>query len=134
MFDQVYQSLQKANEATLLMQQEMFRKWFSLWPGMPMATAYSAEKYQEFQRKWAAAVNEMFKKRREAVEVQFKAGLENIEKAFALGEAKTPEELRARTLELWKKCFESIRQGYDFQMQDYQTAFEKWCELTKVPA
>jgi hypothetical protein len=135
MFDQVYQSMQKATEATIQMQQEMFKKYFGLFPGMPIPMAYPGEKYREFQKQWAAIVNEMLKRRRETVEAQFKIGLENIEKAFAIGEAKTPEELRAKTLELWKKSFEGFRQVYDAQMADFQAAFEKWFELTaKVPA
>jgi hypothetical protein len=135
MFDQVYQSLQKATETTIQMQQEMFKKCFGFWPGFPMPATYPAEKYREIQKKWAETVTETLTRRRETVEAQFKAGLENIEKAFALGEAKTPEELRAKTLELWKKYFESLRQVYDAQIFDFQAGFEKWFELTtKVPA
>jgi hypothetical protein len=117
------------------MQQEMFKKWVGLMPGLSVGPAASPDKLQEFQKKWAAAVNETFKQRREFVETQFKAGLQNIETAFTLGEAGTPEELHARTVELWKKCFESIRQVYEFPMRDFQAGFEKWAELTaKIPA
>jgi hypothetical protein len=133
MFDQAYQSLQKMTEVSVQMQQEMFKKWFGMWPGVPMTTAFPVEKYREFQKKWAEAVTEILKRRRETVEGQFKAGLESIEKAFAVGEAKTPEELREKTLELWKKFFESYRQAYDAQLADFQAGFEKWFELTKVP-
>ncbi len=134
MFDQVYQSLQKATEMTVKMQQEAFKKWYGLWPEMFIAPATPTEKYKEFQKKWAEAVGEMFKKRRESLEVQFKAGLESIEKAFAVGEAQTPEEMKAKTVELWKKYFEGLRQAYDAQITDFQAVVDKWFELTKVPA
>ena len=132
MFDLVYQS-QKATETTVLMQQEMLQKWFGMFPGVPIFPTITMAKFQEFQKKWAVAVTETFKRRRETVEAQFKAGLENIERAFALGQAKTPEEARALVVELWKKCFKSLLEAYSLQMRDLQAGFEKWFKLTKMP-
>jgi hypothetical protein len=132
MFDQVYQNMHKAVEANLQMQQEMFKKWAAMWPGIP---GTPADKVQEFQRKWADFVAETVKRQKEFMEAQFKAGVENVERAFRVGEAKTPEELKAKTLELWKKCFESLRVAYEAQIKDSQALLEKWIELTtKVAA
>jgi hypothetical protein len=72
----------------------------------------------------------MLKRQREVTGAQFKAGLQNIEKAFQIGEAKTPEELRAKSLELWKKCFDDLRQVYETQLRGFEMATEKWAELT----
>src|SRR5262249_50565090 len=127
MFDQVYQNLHKAVEANPQMQQELFKKWAGMWPVMP---GTPADKVQEFQGKWAGSVAETGKRQKELMEAQFKAGVENVEKAFRLGEAKTPEELKARTLELWKKCFDSLRLAYESQLKDTQALLEKWVELT----
>src|SRR5262249_22669611 len=115
-------------------QQELFKKWFGLFPGLPGAPPAYGEQVKQFQTKWAEAVQETVKRQRDFTESQFKAGLENIEKAFQLGEAKTPEEFRAKTLELWKACFNSLRQSYDIQFRDFQSGVEKWTEIMFKPA
>jgi molecular chaperone DnaK (HSP70) len=129
MFEQVYESLRKATEANMQTQQEMFRKMFTMWPGMPFPMTTPADQIQQFQRKWAEAVGDTLKRQRELIEVQFKAGIENLEKAFQIAGSKNPEELRAKTLELWQKCFENLRQAYEAQVREFQAAMSKWVEV-----
>jgi len=129
MFDPVFESIRKATETTVQMQQELFKKWVSLWPGTPPAPPAWAPQFEQFQKKWAEVVNDLIKRQKEGVEFQFKAGMENIEKAFQVGEAKTAEELRARTVELWKKCFEGFQKTYEAQLKDFEAAMKKWAEL-----
>src|SRR5581483_9477252 len=101
MFDQMFESLRKATESTVQMQQEMFKKWVTLWPGTPPAPPAWGPQFQQFQKKWAEVVAELLKRQKEGAEAQFKAGMENIEKAFHVGEAHNAEELRVKVLELW---------------------------------
>src|SRR5262249_36092870 len=103
MFEPVFESLKKATDATIQAQQEMFRKWVTLWPGLPLTPPPWGEQVQQFQKKWTEFVNEVVKRQCEALEAQFKTGLKNLEDAFRLAEVKSPEELRAKTLELWHK-------------------------------
>jgi len=131
MFDQVIESMRKATEASVLLQQEMFKKWISLWP-VP-GTAPAREQARQMQKKWAETFTDLVKRQREVTKTQFDTGLQNIEKAFQLGEAKNPEELRTRTIELWKQCFESLRQASETQMCEFQVAGEKWFELAATP-
>jgi hypothetical protein len=134
MFDQVFDTLRKATEANIQLQQEMVKKWISLWPGLPSVPAVPAQ-MQQFQKKWAETVSELLKKQRESTENLFKAGVENLEKAFQRGEVKTPEEMRAKTLELWQKCFESMRQAWEAQIRDFQVVVARFTEMmTKAPA
>ncbi len=126
MFEQVFENLRKATEASIQMQQDLFKKWASLWPGMPTV---GGEPLSKFQKKWAEAVGELAKKQRETLETQFSAGLRNIEEAFHLPQAKDPEELRARAIELWQKSFECLRQFTEAQVRDFQSAVVKWSEL-----
>jgi hypothetical protein len=107
MFDQVFENLRKATEASIQMQQDLFKKWASLWPGVPAPPAFGEA--GKFQKKWAETVGELVKKQRETLEAQFSAGLRNIEEAFHLPEAKDPEEMRAKAIELWRKSFECLR-------------------------
>jgi hypothetical protein len=134
MFDQVFESLRKATEATVEAQQELFKKWISLWPATPSYPLAGGD-VQLFQKRWAEAVQEQLRRQRQIAETQFKTGLQNIEKAFQLGQARTADELRARTRELWQQCFESLRQAYEAQLGEFQAAMTKWIELTsRVPA
>ena len=129
MFDQAFESLQKATESSIALQQEMFRKWMGLWPGVPVSTLPFTE-LQKFQKKWVEVVGELVKKRNESLESQFKAGLQHIEEAFRLTEIKDPEVLRAKTVELWQKTFDYLRQTSETQLRDFQHAVSKWAELT----
>jgi len=129
MFIHALESMGKVAGSTVALQQEMFKKWVGLFPGMPGAAAfpqYSAEQVEQFQKKWAETAGELFRRQREVFEAQFKAGMENIEAAFKLGECKDPEEVRARTIELWRKCFDSLRQVSEAQIRETQVATEKW--------
>jgi hypothetical protein len=129
MFDQVFDNVRKATEASVQMQQELFKKWVSLWPGVPASPTVGGEQVVKFQRKWAETVGELGRKQREFLEAQFHAGLRNIEEAFRLAEVKDPEQLRTRTLELWQKVFDGLRQGSETQLRDFQAAAIKWAEL-----
>jgi hypothetical protein len=142
MFVPVLESVGKIAGATVEMQQEMLKKWFALWPATPSFPGFPgfggyppawAEQAQKVQKKWAEAVSELIRRRRETVESQFKVVQQNIEKAFQVGEAKTPEELRAKTIELWQKCFEAVRQASEAQLRDFQAAADKWFELMTTP-
>jgi hypothetical protein len=136
MFASVLENMGKISGATVQMQQELFKKWFSLWPGIPGIPAYPTgwtDQVQKVQKKWVEAVSELLRRQRATVEAQFKAGQVNIEKAFQIGEAKTPEELRAKTIELWQKCFEAVREASEAQVRDFTVAMEKWFELMTMP-
>ncbi len=116
------------------LQQEMFKNWINLWPGIPTATPAWGEQVQRFQKKWAETLGDMLKRQREVTGAHFKAGLQNIEKAFQIGEAKSPEELRVKSMELWRKCFDDLRQVYEAQLHGFEMAMEKWAELTTKAA
>ena len=134
MFDQVFDNLRKATEETVQLQQEMFKKWVSLWPGLPALPASFTGQVQDFHKRWAEAANEVLRRQRETMNGQFEAGLKNIDKAFQLCEAKTGEDLRAKTVELWQNCFHSLRHAFEAQMKDYQVAMGKLVELTTKQA
>ena len=121
MFEPMFESLQKATDVTIQMQQEMFKKWVGLWPSGPASPSAWGEQVQKLQKKWAEIVEETLKRQRDVLETQFNAGLKNLENAFKLAEAKDPEELRPKTMELWKKTFECLNQAFEAQMRNFQT-------------
>lgn len=132
MFDKVYESLQKTTEANMQMQQDMMKKWLSLWGMNPAASVVASEQVQTAKNDWGQTMQEIVKRQRDVMETQFKAGMANLEKAFQIGEARTPEEIRVRSLELWQKCFETMRQSYEAQIREFQFATEKWLQIASA--
>ena len=127
MFEPVFESLRKATDATVKMQQELFNKWTAMFPALPMVPA--AYEPLKFQKRCLEVIAELTQKQRESLEAQFNTGVKTIEEAFRLCEAKDPAELRVKTVELRQKAFDSLRQIYDAQARDFQTAVVKWGEL-----
>jgi hypothetical protein len=128
MFDPMFDNLRKATEMTIQMQQEMLKKWTALWPTPPSPAGWS-EQVQKVQKKWAEIVEETLKKQREVLESQCNAGLKNLESAFDLADAKDYGQLRGKTIELWQKSFDSLRQTFEGQLRSYQFAMSKWMDL-----
>lgn len=134
MFDQAYDNFRKATESTIQLQQEMFRKWMSLWPGMTSPPTAMNESMQKFQKRWCETVSDLMKKQRESIDRQYEAGLKNLEQAFAVAGVKNPEEFRQEMMELWKKNFECLRALTESQLKEFQTVLEKWTELVAKTA
>ena len=134
MFQSIFDNFRRATETTVQMQQEMFKTWMNLWPGVQNASPAFGEQIQQFQKKWTETVGDLIKRQREATEGHFKTGLQNIEKAFQLGGMKTPEDLRAKSMELWQKCFEDLRQVYEAQLHGFEAILAKWSEFTPKAA
>ncbi len=144
MFEQVFDNVRLATESGIHMQQEFFKKWVGIWPGMPVGPTGVADKFQKAQKKWVEFITDMVKKGRETLETQFSTGLNNVEEAFHLVEIKEPKEFRAKSIEFWQKSIDYVRQTYEAQIRDFQAAVAKWTELvmksapepeeTKIPA
>jgi hypothetical protein len=136
MFIQALESMGKVTGATVAMHQEIFKKWIGMFPGMPGVPIYpqaNQEQMEQFQKKWAETASELFRRQKEVFESQFKSGMENIEMAFKVAEAKNPEEVRAKTIELWRKCFDSLRQVSEAQLRETQVATEKLFAMFSPP-
>jgi hypothetical protein len=134
MFDQLFENLQKATESTIQFQQEVLKSWTGQWPGLTKTPAPWGEQFQKFQKNWGETVTGLFKKQQETLEAQFQAGLEHLEEAFQMAASKDPEEFRKKTVELWQKTFESLRQFSEAQVRDFQAAMAKWAEMATKKA
>jgi hypothetical protein len=134
MFNQVCENFRQATETTVRLQQEMFKTWINLWPGAPVASESWVDQMHQFQKKSAETYGEILKRQRDMVAANYKAGLKNIEKAFQIGEAKTPEELRAKSIELWQNCFEDLGKACEAQLRGFEAVIEKWGEIATKAA
>ena len=89
----------------------------------------STEQVRTFQKQWTDSVTTLMTKHCEALDAQYRAGIKTIEDALRTTEAKSPEEFRRLTEELWRKSFEVLKQTIENQLRDFQVAIEKWSEL-----
>ncbi len=135
MFDQVFENFRKASETTLQAQQDLFHQWMSQWPTFPIdplaapgASAVS-DQVQSFRKQWTEVATTLMTKHCEALDAQYRSGIRTIEEALRTSEAKSPEEFRRLTEELWRKSFEVLKQTIENQIRDFQLAVEKWSEL-----
>jgi hypothetical protein len=129
MFDQVLDSLKKATDSTLMMQRERFARWGAFWPGLPVSPPNWAEEAQKVPKRWAETVRELGRNQRASLEGHFQVGMRNLESAFQLAEAKDVEDLRKRTVELWRKTIDCLRQLYEAQLRDLERAAGTWTQL-----
>ena len=136
MIDQVFDNFRKASESTVQLQQELLKQWTSQWtaaaptlPGMPSDPTAWTQQAQTFQKRWLDTLAEMMNKHRESLDAQYKAGIRAIEESFRVNEAKSPDDYRRMTEELWRKSFENLKSSTEAQIRDFQAASQKWCEL-----
>ncbi|MBV8078402.1 MAG: hypothetical protein JO284_18475 [Planctomycetaceae bacterium] len=134
MFDQVLDSFRKISESTIQMQQEFYKQWMSQWPAATMMGPASAgggvtEQAQSLQRRWMDSITELMNKQREVLDAQYRTGIQAIQDAFRVTEAKSPEEYCRLTEDLWRKAFDTLKSTAEAQMRDYQSAVTKWLEM-----
>jgi hypothetical protein len=129
MFNTVFENLRTATDLAIQTQQDLFKKWIAFWEGGTLFQSVKGEQAQKFQKKWTEAVTETLKRQREAMEVQFTAGLKSLEAAFAVAGAKDIAEVRAKSVELWQKSFDCLRKAFEAQTSEFQAALARWTEL-----
>jgi hypothetical protein len=125
----IIDSVRKTTETSVALQQDLFRKWVSLWPGVPVSVIPFGE-LQKIQKKGVEVLGELFQRENDALAVQLKMGIGTIEKLIHLAEAKAPEEFRTRTVEIIQKSLDDLRLISQTQMRSLQNAVAK---LTEVP-
>jgi hypothetical protein len=126
----VINSIRTVTESSVAMQQELFKKWMGMWPGALMPPS-PFEEPQTLQKKWMEVGGELLRKQNDWLMIQITNGLRTIEEAFRLVEAKDAEELRTKTIKLWQKSFDCLRQTSEGQIRGLHNAVAKWTELMK---
>jgi hypothetical protein len=125
MVDQIFDSFRKASESSLQMQQEMLRYWTERWTAggaIPGASVASGEAARNVQKKWVELGVELLDKHRTSLDSTYSAGIQLIEQAFRATDARSPDDYRRLTEELWRKLFET----YKSQSEAQWSAFQHW--------
>jgi len=131
MFDQLIDGVRKASESSLQMQQEMFKNWTKLFSGQAGANGAPAEWGRASQKRWAELCVEMLNRHREALDSTYKSGIQIIEEAFQVTEAKSPDDSRRMVEDLWRKLFDLQKSQSESQFRDFQTFYEKSAALVQ---
>jgi hypothetical protein len=132
-FEETFKNVQRAAEANLKFQQEMFRQWANMWPGLPTPQTIWVNKLRDFQHEWTKAVSALAHRHHETIEKQYRAALESLDESLRFAEAKDPEEFRKRSEQLCRKTLDCVREISEAQVKEFQDGMNKWVELvTKV--
>jgi hypothetical protein len=134
MLDQFMEGFRKASESTLQAQQDMFKYWTQQWTNMPsMGTAASSEWGRGLPQRWRDLAIDALNKQREALDANFRAGIEVIEHTFRMSEARSAEDLRRTAEELWRKLFDTVKAQYESQFEEFHKWTERSFEMAQRP-
>jgi hypothetical protein len=114
----ILESFRKVSESSLQMQQEMLKQWTDRWTGSASQTqSASTEASQNVQRRWLALGLDLLNKHRASLDSTYAAGIQLIEQSFGTAAARSPEEYRRMTEELWRKLFDTYRSQAEAQFE-----------------
>ena len=132
MFAQLFDSFRKASESSLQAQQDLFKRWAQQWPSFPIGGGATPNEWTDaWHKRWLESTSEALNKHRELLDVTYTSGIEVIEQAFKVGEAKSPEDYRKLVEALWRKLSDTFKSQSESQFREFQNATEKWIELAR---
>ena len=134
MFDQLFDGFRKASESSIVAQQEMMKQWIQQWPTASLSAAGAAvERNNEFQKRWVESAAESLNRQRELLSTTWKASIQFIEQTARISEAKSPDDFRRATEELWRKVFDSVKEQSEAQLQELRKTSEALLEAAQAP-
>lgn len=126
--EDVFQSIRKAAETNLKMQQEIFQQWTHLWP-IPSPQSALIDKAREFQKQWTNTVSDLARRHREVIEKQYQAAVESLDASLRVAESTNAEEYRRRSEQFCRKTLDCVREISETQLRAFQNAVTKWTDL-----
>jgi hypothetical protein len=140
MFDLLFSTFRKATESTLQLPVEFFKTWTQqLLTMQPRATGapYGGTPYEwsrQLQKRSNELVIETLHKNRETLDATYRAGIQLIEQTFRLSDAKSSEEIRQVSEDLWRKLLDVVKQQSDAQVRDFQSWASRTIEIQQKSA
>jgi hypothetical protein len=134
MFDQLFDGFRKASESSIVAQQEMIKQWVQQWPTASLSAAGSAiERNSEFHKKWVESATGTLTRQRELLDTACKSGVQLIEQASRLSDARSPDDFRKLMEELWRKMFQGMKDQSEAQFVELRNASETLLTAVQVP-
>lgn len=131
MFDQLFESFRKASESSLQAQQEMLRQWMQQWPAAPTNGGPSNEWKVALQKRWMESMTETLNRHREVLDSTYRSGIQAIEQAFRVTDAKSPDDYRKLVEDLWRKVSDTFKEQSATQVREFQKATERWVDVAQ---
>ncbi len=128
-FEDVFQSIRKAAESSLKLQQEAFQQWSSLWPGAPSSQPAWVSKVQKLQKQWSTTVSNLAAQHREVMDQQYQAAVESLDSALKVTESTNPEEYRRRSEQFCRKTLDCMKEISEAQVREFQDSAAKWTKV-----
>jgi hypothetical protein len=134
MLDQLFDGFRKASESGIVAQKEMLKQWVSQWPSASLSAAGSAlEKSSTFQKRWVESATSALNRQRELLDTTAKAGMQFVEQAARLAEARSPDDYRRLIEELWRKVFQGVKDQSEAQFNELKRTSEAWLSAMQTP-
>jgi ATP-dependent exoDNAse (exonuclease V) beta subunit len=135
MIDMVFEAFRKASESTMQMPLEIYRGWTQqMLSSHPMATGMSFDWTRALQRRWSELVVETLHKHRESLDAAYRSGIQLIEQTFRVSDAKSSEEVRRMSEELWRKLLDVLKQQSESQVRDFQNWAARSIDIQRASA
>jgi hypothetical protein len=132
MFDQILESFRKASESSLQMQQDMVRQWTQQWLSLSPNTATASTEWgRAYQKRWLGFMLELLDKHRESLNTTYKSGIQVVEQAFRVSEARSSDEYRKTVEDLWRKLFDTFKENSEGQFSEFQRFAERSFEMVQ---
>ena len=132
MDDQLFDSFRKASESSLQMQQELLKQWTERWAASASQAPNAAgEASQQAQKRWLALGIELLEKHRASLDSTYAAGIQLIAQSFRTAEAKSSDEYRRLTEDLWRKLFDTYKRQTEAQFDAFKTWSTKSAEAVQ---
>lgn len=128
--EQVGENFRKASEAGLKLQQDLIKQATKEWPKFTESNLGS-DQVQGKVKEWRESLRGMMERYRTALNADFEAGIQSLDEAFQVSEAKDFEDYRDQLKELFRKNYETLKNMAEVNVQEYKTTVEEWMELTK---
>ncbi len=133
MFDLVFSTVRKATESSLQMPLEFFKTWSQqLLTAQPRVNGTPYEWGRQLHRRSGEMVIETLHRHRESLDATYRAGIQLCQQVFRFSDARSSEEIRRASEELWGKLLDVLKQQSDAQVRDFQTWAGKSMELQQT--
>ena len=132
MSDQIFDTFRKASESWAKMQQDLFQNGApSSFFSAPQGAGAAPEWARNAQKKCVDLATEVLERQRESVDALFKSTINLLQQTSQISDAKSSEDYRRATEDLWRKWFESVKSHSETQFRDVQTFAGKSLEIVQ---
>jgi hypothetical protein len=135
MLDLVFEAFRRASGSPFQMPFELYKSWTQqMLSGAPQLAGGAFDWSRTLQRRWIELVVESLHKHRESLDATYRSGIQLIEQTLRSSEARSPDDYRRATEEVWRRLLDLLKQQSESQARDFQTWAAKSIELQRAAA